>query len=413
MMRRSKALDRQLAAADPVGARSLPAPEGSSRQERLEVVLQTTPEKSLVTGGSSRRRRARRAGALILVGLLVVAGVAAAAIRWSADDIPAHGSGSYVFSAAVVDHLPQGYNRVRPARIDELPVRPAMLFGRGVSYPEAVARYLAAREAGRTLPDGVELVDPLPNGISVRVRDDGRVMLDPAAPVGWDITSRLVATLFGGPRDGLRSLTLARCQVALASDDPAAPANCRVGPDAPLVRATGSRWTPAGPIGVVLPTRIVGSTDLSVLTRARTSADDLPPALERSLRQTYEPSDVQRFTLDFGDSRLAGVFGARRIYVIPATDGDTVCLQVQAGGNGAGTCNPRSVLVTFGAIPLIGANTYSGLVGDGYDRVTVPGLGSFPIRDNVFSVPLPDRPVKAITLSGPLGRQRISTFGHG
>ena len=197
-----------------------------------------------------RRRRTGFTGALALAVVLVAAGIAAAAIRWTTDDIPPQGKGPYVFSAAVVDHLPQGFNRVRAALIEELPERPAMLFGPGVNYVESVSRYLQAREGGLTLPDGVVLVDPLPSGTSVRVRDDGRVMLDPAAPVGWDIRSRLVATILGTARDPLSSLTIARCQVLLPSDDPIRPQRCVAGPEAPLVTAAGDgRWAAAGPIG--------------------------------------------------------------------------------------------------------------------------------------------------------------------
>lgn len=410
MTRRGRAIGERVRRANPVPANDLPAPAGATRDERIAraIAREPAPDRPV-----ARRRRVlgRRSGALALVGVLVVGGLAAAAIRWSTDDVPAQGNGRYAFSAAVVDQLPQGYERVRPARIGELPERPALLFGPGITYTQAVSRYFDAREAGRVVPDGVELVDPLPAGISVRVRDDGRVLLDPAAPLGWDLQTRLVA---GAYRPPLRFLTLARCQVILPGDDPSAQARCGPRRTEPFVTETDGRWTAAPAQGTTLPSAIVGSTDLSVLERPRTSADRLPAALEASLRRSYagNPTGARDYDLDYDDSRFAGVHDGSRIYVIPLRDGDTVCLQVVGSGANVGsTCNPRLTLVTFGAIPLIQAGRYSGLVGDGYDRVDVPGLGSFPIRDNVFSVPLPERPIKAITLSGPLGTHRISTLG--
>ena len=413
-MTKAADVDALLARANPYpDETSVPAP-GATRQERLERVMQIADQIDPAPGTRRRRRVWRTTGAIALVGALATVGISAGVLHWTADDIPPQGQGPYAFSAAVVDHLPQGYNRVRPARIEELPERPAILFPKGVTYAQAVARYLEARQSHRVLPHGVQLVAPLPAGISVRVRDDGRVMLDPAAPVGWDLKSHLVGSLFiADPGAAPTTLTIPRCQVLLPSDPPDSPAACIAGPTAPLITERAGRWTAAGPMGHVLPTRLVGSTDLTVLERPRTRNDDLSPGLERRLREAWDRPGVGHRSLDYSNARLAADVAGRRIYVIPSTDGETVCIHIEGrGADVSGTCNPRSVLVTFGAIPLVGQRTYAGLVGDGYDTVTVPGMGKFPIHGNVFSVPLPPGPVAAITLSGPVGVHRLSTFGH-
>lgn len=72
---------------------------------------------------------------------------------------------------------------------------------------------------------------------------------------------------------------------------------------------TGGRWAAAPARGAALPSAMVGSTDLSVLTRPRTSADRLPAALEASLKSSYagNPTGAGDYDLDYDDSRFAGV----------------------------------------------------------------------------------------------------------
>ncbi|MGE4176905.1 MAG: hypothetical protein AB7G65_13780 [Thermoleophilia bacterium] len=348
----------------------------------------------------------------MLAAALVAVGVAGA-ISWSRSDLPSQGEGDYAFSAAVVERLPEGFNRVRPALIQELPPdRPALLFPHGVSYPEAIHSYYLARERREQIPANVTLTAPLPTGIAVSVGRDRRVAIDPAAPLGWDPRTHLIATAFRGVGLQIPRLVLPRCQVLLPDQD-AAPADCSGTQGREYITADGRRWL-AGLNGVRSPDspRLVGSTDLSVLERPARAADTLPPRIRAGLadRDHTFGGPAQGGDLDLEAARHVST-GGTNAYVVPSRDGERVCLWTDAAAGGAaGTCNPRTVLITFGAIPLITNHRYSGLVGDGYDTVTV-GDKRYPIRDNVFSVPLPPN-TGTITLSGALGTHRLSTFGR-
>ncbi|MDX6645525.1 MAG: hypothetical protein QOK40_1252, partial [Miltoncostaeaceae bacterium] len=265
--------------------------------------------------GVSRRKRVRwprllrgrrRTGLAIAVACLVVAGGALAAVRWTTADVPAGGRGVYAFALPRTDILPGGYARTRPPRISELPMRPALLFPAGTSYATAIRDYYAVRERRGIVPAGVTLTDPLPGGKVVRVLEDGRIALDPAAPVGYDLWTGLVSGLLRAP-DGTFAPSLPRCQVILPSDDPSAPADCLGNPNrAPYVRAEGERWV-ASPTPVTPPTQIVGTTDLSVLARARTSEDVLPAPLR------WRSASMRGHELQPDDARLALRTGGLRV----------------------------------------------------------------------------------------------------
>ncbi|MDX6646958.1 MAG: hypothetical protein QOK40_2685, partial [Miltoncostaeaceae bacterium] len=192
------------------------------------------------------------------------------------------------------------------------------------------------------------------------------------------------------------------------SDDPSAPADCLGNPNrAPYVRAEGERWV-ASPTPVTPPTQIVGTTDLSVLARPRTSEDVLPAPLGWRGAAMLRGHELQP-----DDARLALRTGGLRVFVVPAGEG-WVCLQVYGPPAGTGgTCNPTEALVTFGAIPLYqgapgGRIRAIGLVGDGFDTITAPDGRSAPIVNNVFVMDTVHG--AKLTLSGPAGRHRISVF---
>jgi hypothetical protein len=152
---------------------------------------------------------------------------------------------------------PDGSVRLAPPRVRDLPPRPGLLFPAGVSYRQAVTSDHLAREARKVLPPGATLTDPLPEGKVVGLRGDGRVVIDPAAPLGDDPDSGRVNTpTYSLPghldADGLRARAaeqrlrgwalprgptmivgaLPRCQVHLPGDGPGGPG--RAGEDRDL-----------------------------------------------------------------------------------------------------------------------------------------------------------------------------------
>ena len=351
--------------------------------------------------GWSRRRR------LLLVGLgLLTAGGAIAASTWTIDDVPAGGRSSNSFVLPRTELLPGGYERSRPPRYVELPTRPALEFPAGTTYASALAQYYATRQAGNVIPSGVSLVDPLPAGRVIAIGADGTLRVDPAAPAGYDLWTGLVAGFQTAPTI---APAVPRCQVLLPEDAPTV-ADCLGDPNrAKYVRETANGWKPA-PTEVAPLTQIVGTTNLSVLRKARTPADVLPPATVRALSSSPSPGP----TPDTAQARLAVTVGDRNYYIVPA-GADSVCLVVTTSAQNAGsTCNPVSVLVTFGAIPLNRQNldgrtyTAAGIIGDGFSRVTNAAGQTQEIKNNVFVIEAP--PGTKLTISGPAGTHRISVL---
>lgn len=359
-----------------------------------------------------RGRRARRGttGAVALAAL-VLAGGALAAVRWGVADLPpaGDGGGPEAFVLPATDILPGGYERTRPPAIDELPVRPSLLFPADVGHAEAVRRYFAARVRGAILPPGVELAAPLPEGKAVLVREDGRVALDPAAPLGYVPATGLVRTLSGEPRG---ADPIARCQLLLGLDDPRSPACDAPGPaETTWVReGVDGRWLPSENPG--LPEQIVGTTELSVLDRPATPADRLPARVLARLsgrdgHRRADPASV----------RLATEVGGQRLFVVPIGP-DGVCLVVSNPDRSQGsTCGARSTLTDRGAIALSGSDDgvryhYAALVGDGFDTATTDGGLTVPITGNAFALDLSPG-VETITVSGRAGRFELDLLGHG
>ena len=361
-----------------------------------------------------RRRRGARPFAAVAFAVLALGGGALGAGIWSVDDIPLPGGAGQEFSASIEEVVAERYIRERPPTYDELPARPAIAFPAGTTYWEAVGQLWEARHAGARIPDGVRVVDPLPDGKVVRVAENGSVTLDPAAPVGYDIATGLVVAGFSGPPlGGARALDA--CQVILPGR-----AGPTCGEDRSWLVQEGrdGTWVPVIGAAFALPMQIVGTTGLSVLERPGTPADRLsadvlgptPEENRRTLLGERAPQGPMR-PWDLDASRLAFERDGRGYYVVPAPD-DTICLVVRDAAGSGMTCNDRLVLVTAGAIPVTfdagGRRMFAGVVGDGFDTVSVPGA-SMPIVGNVAAIEVP-KGVDAVTMSGPAGRHRVAVI---
>lgn len=402
MAARTRDLTARLRRANPVPEPPDAAPLGQPERALLASILQEQ-----VPPARTRRARRLRRGTTLAVSFaaLALAAGAVAGVRWIADDVPAPGGPGAEFVAPVTEALPSGAARVRPPRYGELASpRPALLFPKGVGYWDAVARLYAARQAGRRVPAGAELVDPLPAGKVVRVSADARTSIDPAAPLGYDpATGLVIAGLPSQPGGTARALEA--CE-AILPDRPSP--ECASGRSQPLVRERApGRWIELPPERS-LPVRVVGSQSLSVLDRPAGPADALP----RRVRES--PGLFRLLRVDPASARLVVSRGPARVWAAQG-QGDIICTDVEAGdGVSRSTCSPRSTLVTFGAIALTlqtrgGVFITAGIVGDGVTGVRYPGSATTPITDNGFAIEVPAR-VTALTLDGPTGGYRISLF---
>jgi hypothetical protein len=331
---------------------------------------------------------------------VVLAGGALAASGWSVRDLPPFGHGDRdAFVLPATDVLPGGYERTRPPRYADLPPRPSLMFPAGVDYTGALTAYSAARAAGRVLPQGVVLGDPLPAGKVVLVREDGRVAIDPAAPFGWSATTGLVVTL-PTPFNG-QPIAIARCQLLLGLDDPDSPACDAPGPRAYVREGVNGRWIPSPNEEDVADTLPPGSTQLSVL-----NDPDIPtvPLKELHFLNPGPPGGPKlrprkaRLALDENGVRL----------IIVTFDKDRLCfLQKTAGLGAAATCGARSSFLSRGADLtggryMSGPLRVSGLVGDGITTVRTDDGRTIPVRNNVFTLSPADT-VRQLTFTGPVG----------
>lgn len=356
------------------------------------------------TRSPRRRWRARRAVVLALAGAALTAGAAyGASVLWSTDDLPPAGQGPNAFVLPSTTILPDGSASTNRPRYADLPVRPALAFPAGLSYEDAVRSYYVTRQRGEILPPGVALTDPLPAGKVVMVTG-GRVTLDPAAPVGYDLTSGLVRSFPAAPAASVPAPALARCQVLLGRDDPDSPV-CPA-PPATIeeIQERDGQWAMSGTAAVgVAPA--AGSTEISLLSRPVTDADRVPAAW----RDPVVFPAFERAGADLDQARLATSRDGVRYFAIPAAD-DSVCLVREAPSATATTCNPIGSLASDGA--MLSSSTEGavitrwGLVADGWQQAELPSGRAVPITDNFLVIATGEGPT-TITLTGPQGRRSI------
>lgn len=349
-----------------------------------------------------RRRLWRRSRPFLLAtaAALVIAGGALAASGWSVRDLPPFGSGDReAFVMPTTDVLPGGYPRTRPPRYADLPVRPSIVFPAGLDYTQALQAYAAARAHGATLPAGAVLDDPLPEGKAVQVRDDGRIALDPAAPLGWAPVSGLVKTL-AVPFSG-GAIPIARCQLLIGSRDPDSPACDAPGPRAYVREGVNGRWLPSPNEEELDDPLVPASTEISVVDHPSTPLITLPPQL---LPTGGDPGSRTRRPLQ---ARMALDEDGTRLLVATYAGGG-LCFIAQSRAGASSTCGPRSTFLSRGAT-LNGFRSRGavpqlfGLVGDGITEVTADDGRRVAVTNNVFRIS-PSEGVSRLTFTGPVGQ---------
>lgn len=330
---------------------------------------------------------------------LVAAGAALAATHWSLSDLPPFGSDDReAFVLPATDILPGGYERTRPPRYTDLPSRPSLLFAADVDYSEALSQYIASRAKGRILPDGVTLADPLPAGKVVLI-SDGRVRLDPAAPLGYSATTGLVNV-----PSGSGSPPIARCQLLLGIDDPNSP-SCD-GPDqrAYVREGVGGRWIPSENAEALADPLVSASTQLSVIDEPSTPLFPLPPG---SILAAFSGSH----TPNAAKARLALRTDDVALVVVPATN-KGLCLGAIADKGSSWTCGARASMLGRGAVLLSGRSgsdgrRVNGLVGDGITLVRANDGTTASVQHNAFTM-APSDSATRYTFSGPIGSFTLS-----
>ena len=342
---------------------------------------------------------------LIAAVLALVVGGGALAAAWGLGGLPPFGRDpEQAFVLPATDILPGGYERTRPPRYDDLPPRPSLLFPEGVGYTEALRRYAGARAAGRVLPPGVVLADPLPAGKVAMVGAGGRIALDPAAAFGYSATTGLVTTLVV-PFNG-RPVPLARCQLLIGPDDPASPPCDRPGVRRTYVReGVGGRWIHSPNEEAVFDRLVPASTELSVIDHPTTPL----VRLSRLSMPIVETSTLAKGAPPLG--RLALETRDVRLIVLPVTP-DRLCFIAEERGGGGFTCGPRSNFLGRGASLsggriMGGPYRLNGLVGDGIDRVVADDGTVARVVHNAFTM-LPTEAARVLTFRGPVGSFRIA-----
>lgn len=379
-------------------AELLPEPGAAATESARRAMHAARLEAPWANG---RRRswftRGPRPYLLAAAAVFVMAGAALAATQWSARDLPPFGhSDGEAFVLPATDILPGGYERSRPPRYSDLPQRPSLLFPAGVGYAKALAQYTAARTRGRILPRGVALADPLPAGKVILV-SDGRVRLDPAAPLGYSATTGLVNTPYDTPFP--EAPPIARCQLLLGPGDPDSPACDTPTHERAYVReGVNGRWIPSENQEAYADPLPPGSTQLSVLDRPTTPI------------YRFTPNDAPRFpgrdTPRVAEARLAFRTDRVTLVAVPADD-DGLCLAAYTRIGGAWTCGPRASMFNRGVAflnvrPGAGRLRISGFVGDGITRVRANDGTTARVVHNAFTM-VPGDSATRFTFTGPVG----------
>ena len=376
----------------------LPEPDGQATDSARRAMHQARASAPWAEG---RRRswfssRGPRPYLLAAAVALVVAGGALAASHWSVTDLPPFGDGDReAFVLPATDILPGGYERTRTPRYADLPARPSLLFPAGVTYSQALERYIAARARGKILPAGVVLADPLPAGKVVLV-SNGRVRLDPAAPLGYSATTGLVNVSYG-PKSGVPPI--ARCQLLLRLDDPDSPACDAPGKERTYVReGVNGRWIPSQNEEALADPLVPASSQLSVIDHPTTPIFRLTRDKAPQFRGSAKPLLAQ--------ARLALRTDQVTLVAVPATN-HGLCLMALGRRGSTWTCGARASMFSRGAVLLSGRSgggrlRINGFVGDGITDVRANDGTTASVVHNAFTM-APDDSASRFTFSGPVG----------
>lgn len=373
----------------------LPDPEEQATDAARKAMHEARASAPWATG---RRRswfsRGPRPYLLAAAVALVAAGAALAATHWSISDLPPFGDDDReAFVLPATDILPGGYERTRPPRYADLPSRPSLLFTAGVDYSEALNQYIAARAKNRILPAGVVLEDPLPAGKVVLVTD-GRVRLDPAAPLGYSATTGLVNV----PSGASEVPPIARCQLLLSLNDPDSPSCDAPGERRYVREGVNGRWIPSENAEALADPLVSASTQLSVVDHPTTPIFKITSDRIPQFSDSYRPR--------VGEARLALRTSEVTLVVVPATNAG-LCLGAISDKGSSWTCGPRASMFGRGAVLLSehsggGRLRVSGFVGDGITVVRANDGTTAPVEHNAFTM-APSNLATRYTFSGPVG----------
>ncbi len=376
----------------------------------------------------TRRDRALRAAGAVAGGV-VVAGVVAVLVIlgasrgdggdpragadgvWTAEDLLPWGD-LYPFVDKVTETYGDEDYETTP-RYRDLPPHPGILFPAGVTYRDAIRSMWRARNQGVTLPSGAQIVPPLPEGVVVVVRDDGRVAIDSAAPEGWEPRFGRLSTSAIGNAPPREAPPLLRCQVQLGDAD--VPPSCdgaRLG-ESPTVRESSSgRWTPVAQPSAPdpIPQEQIDAVRISALDGPGLPERDIPQVIRDTARVNDAPPEFTSCRIDLTTVHLLLDTGSRRLYA--ATDGADRVWFFDARGNVVGsTCGRREIFVSRGAMTLStgGADplgrSLAGIVPDGFTTVTA-GDVSVAVEDNGFVISGAPRGTRVVA-TGPAGTRGI------
>ena len=389
-------------------AYSLPEPDGQATDAARQAMHEARASAPWARG---RRRswfssRGPRTYLLAAAVALLVAGGALAASHWSLADLPPFGDGDReAFVLPATEFLPGGYERTRPPRYADLPARPSLLFPAGVTYSQALKQYSAARAKGRILPTGVVLADPLPAGKVVLV-SNGRVRLDPAAPLGYSATTGLVNVPYG-PKAVVPPI--ARCQLLLGPNDPHSPQCDAPGKERTYVReGVNGRWIPSENQEALLDPLVPASTQLAVIDHPTTPIYRFSPRTAPRLIGPQKPR--------LSEARIALHTDRVTLVAVPATNG-RFCLMALGNRGSTWTCGQRASMFGRGAVllgmrPGGGRLRVSGFVGDGVTDVRANDGTIASVVHNAFTM-VPGDSASRFTFSGPVGSFTVTPSREG